>query len=114
MKLIFKCNMYHTIRDIIREFAFHSNIEVNLERTDEYDIYDIMTEIILEKIASLINGDSGEGTGWIFKEVIILELHTVSYSPLRGETWIELSEELANKKLLLTLRIKIMFFMVCS
>ena len=98
VKLIFKCNMYHTIKDIIREFAFHSNIEVNLEGTDEYDIYDIMTEIILEKIAMLINGDSGEGTGWVFKKVIILELHTVSYSSLRGETWIELSEELANKK----------------
>ena len=98
VKLIFKCNMYHTIKDIIREFAFHSNIEVNLEGTDEYDIYDIMTEIILEKIAMPINGDSGEGTGWVFKKVIILELHTVSYSSLRGETWIELSEELANKK----------------
>ena len=106
VKLIFKCNMYHTIKDIIREFAFHSNIEVNLEGTDEYDIYDIMTEIILEKIAMLINGDSGEGTGWVFKEVIILELHTVSYSPLRGETWIELSEELANKKAIINIKNK--------
>ena len=98
VKLIFKCNMYHTIKDITREFAFHSNIEVNLEGTDEYDIYDKMTEIILEKIAVLINGDSGEGTGWVFKEVIKLELHTVRYNPVRGETWLPLPNELANKK----------------
>ena len=41
--------MINLIKDIIREFAFHSDIEVNLEGTDEDDIYVIMTEIILEK-----------------------------------------------------------------
>ena len=59
VKLIFKCDMIHSIKNIIREFAFHSDIEVNLEGTDEDDIYVIMTERILEKIARLINGDGG-------------------------------------------------------
>ena len=49
VKLIFKCDMIHSIKGIIREFAFHSDIEVNLEGTDEDDIYVIMTERILEK-----------------------------------------------------------------
>ena len=52
VKLILKCYMKHekkNKKNIIREFAFHSDIEVNLEGTDEDDIYVIMTERILEK-----------------------------------------------------------------
>ena len=74
VKLIFKCDMIHSIKDIIREFAFHSDIEVNLEGTDEEDIYVIMTERILEKIDRLINGDGGGGTGWAFYGVTHREL----------------------------------------
>ena len=85
VKLILRCDMIHSIKDIIREFAFHSDINVNLEGTDEDDIYVIMTERILEKIARLINGDGGGGTGWAFYGVNKLELHTVSYKPLRGK-----------------------------
>ena len=57
-----------------------------------------MTERILEKIARLINGDGVGGTGWAFYGVNKLELHTVSYKPLRGKTWMSLPKELANKK----------------
>ena len=42
-KLIFRCEMIHDRSGEIKEFAFHSNIEENLERTDEDDIYIIMT-----------------------------------------------------------------------
>ena len=105
-KLIFKCDMIHSIKDIIREFAFHSNIEVNLEGNDEDDIYVIMTERILEKIARLINGDGGGGTGWAFYRVNKLELHTVSYKPLRGETWIPIPKELAHKKAIINMQNK--------
>ena len=66
--------MINLIKDIIREFAFHSDIEVNLEGTDEDDIYVIMTERILEKIEKFIKGDDGgEGTGWDFYRAIKLE-----------------------------------------
>ena len=44
VKLILKCDMIHEKDNIIMEFAFHSNIEVNLEGTDEDDIYIIMTD----------------------------------------------------------------------
>ena len=106
VKLIFKCDMIHSIKDIIREFAFHSDIEVNLEGNDEDDIYVIMTERILEKIARLINGDGGGGTGWAFYRVNKLELHTVSYKPLRGETWVPLPKELADKKAIINMQNK--------
>ena len=49
VKIILYCDMIHNIKNIIREFAFHSNIEVNLEGTDADDLYVIMTERILEK-----------------------------------------------------------------
>ena len=69
VKLILRCDMIHSIKDIIREFAFHSDIEVNLEGTDEDDIYVIMTERILEKISRLINGDGGGERDGLFTEL---------------------------------------------
>ena len=53
-------------RQYNKKIAFHSGIEVNLEGTDEDDIYVIMTEKILEKIARHIKGDGGGGSGWAF------------------------------------------------
>ena len=64
MKLILKIFMIHEKENITKEFAFHSNIEVNLEGTDEDDIYIIMMDRILEKIERFINGDGNGGTGW--------------------------------------------------
>ena len=88
------------------EFGFHSNIEVNLEGTDEDNTYTIMTERILEKIVRHIKGDGGGGSGWAFHRVMKLELHTVSYKPLRGETWIPLPKELADKKAIINMQNK--------
>ena len=84
----------------IKKAGFHSTIEVNLEGIDEDDLYVIMTERILENIATFIDG----GTGWSFYRVIKLELHTVSYKPLRGETWIPLPKELADKKAIINIQ----------
>ena len=106
VKLIFKCKMIHSINNIIIEFGFHSNIEVNLEGTDEDNIYTKMTEKILEKIARHIKGDGGGGSGWAFHRVMKLELHTVSYKPLRGETWVPLPKELADKKVIINMQNK--------
>ena len=38
------------------------------------------------------------GSGWRLYSIIQLELHTVRYNPLRGETYIPLPKEVANKK----------------
>ena len=106
VKLILKCYMISENKNLIRDFPFHSNIEVNVEGTDENDIYIIMTDTILERIANLINGSSGGGSGWVFYKVIKLELHTVSYRPLRGNTWIPLPKELADKKAIINMKNK--------
>ena len=65
-----------------------------------------MTDTILERIANLINGSSGGGSGWIFYKIIKLELHTASYRPLRGNTWIPLPKELADKKAIINMKNK--------
>ena len=97
VKLIFKCYMkrQNNLGEWERVPAdFHSRKHVNLDGTDEDDIYIIMTERILEKLATYLT----RGSGWRLCAIINLELHTVEYNPLRGETWIPLPKELANKK----------------
>ena len=103
VRLIFKCFMERlsNLEElIIKPFAFHSDIEVNLDGTDEKEIYDMMVERILEKISIFQSG----GSGWRLHSIIKLELHTISYNPLRGETWIPLPKELADKKAIINMK----------
>ena len=96
VKLIFKCYMKRpsTLGEtVIKPADFHSNNHINLEGTDEDDIYIIMTERILEKMATLQSG----GSGWRLYSIIKLELHTTRYNPLRGETCIRAIINMQNK-----------------
>ena len=61
-----------------------------------------MVERILEKIATFL----AMGSEWRFHSVIKLELHTVKYNPLRGETWMPLPKELADKKAIINMQNK--------
>ena len=87
---------------VIKPANFHSNNHINLEGTDEDDIYIIMTERILEKMAPF----QSMGSGWRLYSIIKLELHPTRYNPLRGETWIPLPKELANKKAIINMQNK--------
>ena len=87
----------------IKPAAFHSNIEVNLDGTDEKELYDTMVERILEQIATFLATISDVR----FHSVSKFELHTVSYRPLRGETYIPLPKSWLIRRLLLTCRIQI-------
>ena len=60
-----------------------------------------MTERAIENMAAM---QQVEGSGWRFHSIIRLELHVVSYNPLRGETWIALPKELANKGAIINLK----------
>ena len=100
VKLILRCNMHFTRTDEINPYAFHSDIEINLDGTDEKELYDTMVERILEEIVKFMSKDSDVR----FHSVIKLELHTAEYVPLRGKTWIELPEELANKKAIINMK----------
>ena len=102
VKLIFKCKMEMLKTGEIKPANFHSNTEVNLDGTDEKELYDTMIERILEKIATFIDTESE----CRFHSVIKLELHTVSYKPLTGETYIPLPKELADKKAIINMKNK--------
>ena len=105
VKLIFKCNMERpsTLGEtVIKPADFHSDIEVNLDGTDEIELYDTMAERIIEKMATF----QSMGSGWRLYSITQLELHTVRYNPLRGETWIPLPKELANKKAIINMQNK--------
>ena len=105
VKLIFKCNMERsgTLGNmVVKPANFHSDIEVNLDGTDEIELFDMMVEKIIEKMATF----QSMGSGWSLYSIIQLELHTVRYNPLRGETWIELPKELANKKAIINIQNK--------
>ena len=97
VKLVLICYMekLSTLGEtIIAPSNFSSEIEVNLDGTDEDDLFIRMTERAMENIASQ---QQVEGSGWRFHSIIRLELHVVSYNPLRGEAWVALAKELANK-----------------
>ena len=102
VKLIFKCYMQMLKTNEIKLADFHSGIEVNLDGMDEKDLYDMMTERILEKTATFLDTESEIR----FYSIILLELHTVSYKPLRGETYIPLPKELADKKAIINMQNK--------
>ena len=104
VKSIFRINMEKEVLGegiIIKPFAFHSEIEVNLEGTDENELYDNMINTIEEKIQKL---ESAEGTGWRLHSIINLELHTVEWVPLRGSSYIELPKELKDKKAIINMK----------
>ena len=94
VKLILKCYLDFPTRNEIKPANFHSCIEVNLDGTNEEDLYDTMVDRVLENIAKY----TAMGSDDRFHSIILLELHTVSYTPLRGETYIPLPKELFDKK----------------
>ena len=106
VKLIFKCYMEKTSilgEQIIRPTDFHCDIEVNLDGTDEDELYITMVERVLENMAEF---QRREGSPWRLYSIIKLELHTVSYKPMRGETWIPLPKELAVKTAIINMKNK--------
>ena len=87
---------------VIKPADFYSDIGVNLDGMDERELYDRMVERIIEKMATF----QSMGSGWRLYNIIQLELHTVIYNPLRGETWIPLPKEFANKKAIIYVKDK--------
>ena len=97
VKLDFYCYMSKYVMDlgeVVRPFQFHSGIELNLEATDEDELYKTMTDTIEHKIQTTQQVESG----WSFHSVIKLEMHTVAYKRLGGGSYIKLPKEIANKK----------------
>ena len=103
VKLILRCNMeknnISTGEVITHKAAFHSKPEVNLEGTDVDDLYTTMADRVLEAMATF----QRNGSNWTFKSIICLEIHTVAYEPLKGNSYIPLPPKLAQKKAIINM-----------
>ena len=87
---------------IIKKFAFHSiGQKLILEGTDEREIYNEMVDEIMEEINKT---EMAEGSGWVFKEVEKLVLHTTRWDPTNAGSYIELPPELKNKKAIINMK----------
>ena len=79
---------------------FHSDTYINLESTD---VKEILTEVILT-ILEKISIYQIDGSGWYFKEIVHLEIHTVIFKPMRGSAYIPLPDWIMRKKAIVNIR----------
>ena len=104
VKLIRRCNMekisLSTGDVIMHKTSFHSKAEVNLEGTDVDDLYNTMVDRVFELMATF----QMRGSNWTFKSIISLEIHTVAYEPLSGNSYIPLPLKLAQKKAIINMK----------
>ena len=81
---------------------FHSDTYINLKSTD---VKNLLKKII-SNITEKINIYQQNGSGWYFKEVIHLEIHTVKFSPMKGSSYIPLPDWIMRKKAIVSIRNK--------
>ena len=81
---------------------FQSETHINLEKTDVKVILSRMLREIMEKLVDY----QRNGSGWYFKEVISFEIHTVDYKPIKGSSYIPLSDFLLRKKAIINMENK--------
>ncbi|KAG1677003.1 hypothetical protein GQR58_014046 [Nymphon striatum] len=104
VKMILRCNMEKTniaTGDTITDpAAFHSKVEVNLKSTDVNDLYNKKVDNVLESLATF----QTRGSNWVFRSIINLDIHTVAYEPLKGNSYIPLPTELEMKKAIINMK----------
>ena len=81
---------------------FNSETHINLESTD---VKEILTKVI-RSIIEKINIYQQNGSGWYFKEIVHLEVHTADFNPMRGSSYIQLPDWIMRKKALLNIKNK--------
>ena len=99
------CKMSRSDQDgltLIKRFSFHSvGYKIITEATDPHEIYNEMRDEIEEEIQKV---EQAEGSGWVFLEVENLTLHTDIWDPIKASSYIDLPEELKNKKALINMK----------
>ena len=84
------------------EAYFKSKTLNNLESTDVKEII----KICIHKIINQLGKFQINGSGWYFKEVDRLEIHTVEFNPAKGSSYIPLPDWISNKKAIVNLQNK--------
>ena len=81
---------------------FNSETLENLKSSDEEELLDRCYNSIDAKIVSYTR----DGSGWYFKEVNKLEIHTVEFNPTKGSSYINLPDWIKNKKAIVNIQNK--------
>ena len=72
---------------------FNSEKPINLESTDVKRLLALIIKNILNKLDEY----QKNGSGWYFKEIVSLEIHTVEYNPMNGSSYISLPDWISKK-----------------
>ena len=81
---------------------FNSESHISLESSDVKEILIKVIHTILEKISIY----QKNGSGWYFKEIVHLEIHTVIFKPMRGSAYIPIPDWIMRKKAIVNIRNK--------
>lgn len=81
---------------------FRSETYILLEATDVKELLSKINDTILSNISIY----QKNGSGWYFKEVISLEIHTVKYKPMKGSSYIPPPDFIKNKNAIINLKNK--------
>ena len=81
---------------------FHSETYINLKSTD---VKKVVTDAIRDIIQKL-NIYQLNGSGWYFKEVLYLEIHTYQFNPVKASYFIPLPDWIMRKKAIVNIRNK--------
>ena len=73
---------------------FNSGTRSNLVSTDVNKLIHKCVNKIIEELESY----QKNGSGWYFKEIIQLEIHTVEFNPAKGSSYTPLPDWITNKK----------------
>ena len=81
---------------------FRSGTHINLKSTDVEKLIDKCVKKIIEDLEIF----QKNGSGWYFKEVVQLEIHTVEFNPTKGSSYIPLPDWITNKKAIVNIENK--------
>ena len=81
---------------------FHSETYINLKSTEERKVVTDAIRDILNKLSIY----QLHGSGWYFKEVLYLEIHTYEFNPVKGSSYIPLPDWIMRKKAIVSIRNK--------
>ena len=104
--MLMTCLIEHQVIDKKRIFYaqdnayFNAETFINLESTDVKEILSLMIREILHKISTY----QKKGSGWYLKEVLNLEIHTVSYKPMKGPSYIPVPDFIMKKKAIINIQ----------
>ena len=81
---------------------FRTGVYKNFESTDVEELIRRCFKKIVEEIETY----QKNGSGWYFKEVVKLEIHTVEFNPNKGSSYIPLPDWISNKKAIVNIKNK--------